>query len=1070
MRARVLSASAGSGKTFRLAYKFVHDTIEHYHDKPYLYRAILAVTFTNKATEEMKSRILEKMSDLVSCPQHSDFMALLKRDLNLPEHEISKRAGAILQRILHDYSRFTILTIDKFFLQIMRAFLKELNMDLNPNIEIETSSLLSRSTDALIEEITTNKELQQWITSFVHENVEDSEKWDIRKELNEQGKLLFNESSREALSSAAKREVLLTLVRNAEAATYTIQAEMLECANKAIEIIANANLSPADFSGGESRSFAKYFYKIANGDISMPSATARKKATEDDKWSSNSIAQSLMPQLRPLLARICDLYDEQLQDANTLKIVKNRYRSFALLQDIYRKVCECQKEDGSMVLSETKHILSQFVAHNDAPFIYEKVGNRFERFMIDEFQDTSRKEWSNFVPLLRNAMSQESEESVFIVGDVKQSIYRWRGGDWRILSGGVERDLGKEEVECEVLANNWRSLPNIVEFNNRVIEDIVRRDNTTLNTTLQQALSDNKIDSELHAELHDTLQNAYKGHEQCACKKSQRNGYVCVERYSDEPPLVRHIASAIERGYDYCDIMILHRSKKEEELSAKILLDYKQRNNLKFNIMTQESLIIGKAPICQFIIAMLRLSQNRNDKVNRALANDYLSKTTHPRAYDAALEPSDEELLQQISQFSPDEAFEHIVAQYELDKQVGDIAYLQALHEQIITFCSSKVADIQLFLAEWDEKGKEKALVVAGDSNTIELLTIHKAKGLEKRIVIIPDCSWALNPKAQNTIWATTTNKDWSNVGCFPVPSSLATESSAFSKEYYRELVYSHVDNINLLYVALTRASEELYILIPEAAGKSSKSKSEGGEKRVGELLWSVVERDTASQTGVVEYGAKGQKEEKTDRNTCAECQMQEGCRKRITKDTEPRNIVLKNYPSNPTHPQLKTATQRYFEEEATGMASQREVGILMHSILCEASDLKDIEQRISQAHINGQITTEQAEMLTAIMTREFGRDCVKEWFSGTWDYVRNEQDIICGEIVGTRRPDRVMTKGRHAVVVDYKFGAEKTNSHRRQIIRYITLLRQMGYTEIEGYLWYLTLGEIEHVEDELGF
>ena len=1066
MRARVLSASAGSGKTFRLAYKFVHDTIQHYNDKPYLYRAILAVTFTNKATEEMKSRILEKMSDLVTCPQHSDFMALLKCDLHLPEHEISKRAGVILQRILHDYSRFTILTIDKFFLQIMRAFLKELNMDLNPNIEIETSSLLARSTDALIEEITTNEELQHWITSFAHENVEDSEKWDIRKELKEQGKLLFNESSREALSYAANKQVLLTLVRNAEAATSRIQLEMRECGQNAIEIIANAGLKAADFSGGESRSFVKYFYKVANGEISKPSDTARKKATEDDKWSNNSIAQSLMPQLRPLLAKICDLYDEQLQDANTLKIVKNRYRSFALLQDIYRKVCECQKEDGSMVLSETKHILSQFVAQNDAPFIYEKVGNRFERFMIDEFQDTSRKEWSNFVPLLRNAMSQDNEESVFIVGDVKQSIYRWRGGDWRILSDGVERDLGKEEVECEVLANNWRSLPEIVEFNNHIIEEIVKRDNATLNTTLQQALTDKKIDQELHTELYNTLHNAYKGHKQQACKKSQRDGYVCVERYSDEPPLVKYIASAIERGYNYCDIMVLHRSKREEEKSAKILLDYKQRNNLKFNIMTQESLIIGKAPICQFIIATLRLSQNRNDKVNRAIVNNYLSKITHHRAFDAALEPFDEELLQRISQLSPDEAFEHIVAQYELYKQTGDIAYLQALHEQIITFCSSKVADIQLFLAEWDEKGKDKALVVASDSNTIELLTIHKAKGLEKSVVIIPNCSWALNPKSQNTIWATTTNKDWSDVGCFPAPSTLATESSAFSKEYYRELIYSHVDNINLLYVALTRASEELYILIPNASDKSSKSKNESGDKRVGELLWNVIEQDLSAPTVIAEYGSRGLKEPKIHNNACEKCPMQEGCRKRITKDTEPRNIVLKNYPSNPVHPQLKTSSQRYFEEEATGMASQREVGILMHSILCEASDLKDIEQRISQAHINGNITAEQAEALTQNIEREFGKDCVKNWFSGTWEHIRNEQDIICSEIVGTRRPDRVMTKGRHAVIVDYKFGAEKTRSHRRQIAEYMQLLRKMGYTEIEGYLWYLSLGEIVQVEN----
>ena len=258
MRARVLSASAGSGKTFRLAYKFVHDTIEHFNDRPYLYRAILAVTFTNKATEEMKSRILQKMSDLVRCPQHCDYMELLRKDLGLSEHEISKRAGAILRRILHDYSRFTILTIDKFFLQIMRAFLKELGMEINPNVEIETSSLLSRSTDALIEEITSNEELQRWITGFVQENVEEGDKWDIRRSLTEQGAMLFDESSREALEGAASKEKLHSMVKHAEQLTHNIQSRMQSLAQRAVEIIAAANLTSADFSGGE-RSFTKYF-------------------------------------------------------------------------------------------------------------------------------------------------------------------------------------------------------------------------------------------------------------------------------------------------------------------------------------------------------------------------------------------------------------------------------------------------------------------------------------------------------------------------------------------------------------------------------------------------------------------------------------------------------------------------------------------------------------------------------------------------------------------------------------------------------------------------------------------
>ena len=1063
MRAKILSASAGSGKTYRLAYKFVHDAIKHFPEKPYLYRATLAVTFTNKATEEMKSRILENINGLIECPAHSDYMNDLKRDLGLSEAEIIKRAKAIQSRILHDYSRFTILTIDKFFQRIMRAFIKELGIDINYNIELETSSILSRSTDALIEDIRSDKELQKWITEFTHENIDDNGKWDIRYNMQSLGNELFNERSREALSQPFSREQIHKLIGIMNSRLKAVYTELQNEGKRAMEIISAAGIAPDDFKG-KSGSFAHHFRHIANGIIKAPTKTVREKAESEQDWSKNAIAQSLTPQLRPILYNICEIYDNSEGLAKTLTLIKARYRSYALLQDIYQKVCQQCDEEGVMLLSETKYILSQFIAGNDAPFIYEKVGNRYERFMIDEFQDTSAKEWSNFVPLLKNAMAQEEDTSVLIVGDVKQSIYRWRGGDWRILARGVENDLGKEDTQYEFLKDNWRSLRQIVNFNNTAIGQVVEADNTQLNESLDKALKSGSLSRQCYDELYNTVKNAYDEYDQIPRKKSVRDGYVRIEYYNEQPAIIECIESAIARGYKYSDIMILHRSAKDGAAAAEILLDYKRHTGKQFNIMTQDNLVIGNAPICQFIIAVMRLSQDSNDSISRAIVNNYLD-----RAIDCTLDEQEADMIDDISQLTPEQAFERIVEYYKLNETQSDIAYLQALHEQVTTFCASKVADIQLFLTAWDEKGSSKSLTVEKSDDTIELLTIHKAKGLEKPVIIIPYCSWRLRPASGDIVWATPnkSKNELNEFASFPMIYSKVMEGSAFTDDYYREQVYSHVDAINMLYVALTRASEELYIFIPQKRDTN----------HVGTLLWDVVSgiakpcnKELSNDSFIpmrAEYGAQVYKEDTKKEDKCQECDKNATCRKKMAKENQPQTILLSDYPTFPLHDSLKLAAQRYFEDGAADMSSQRNIGIMMHGILCEATNLDDIEQRINEAYTAGRINDKQAAELKATIEREFSRQQVREWFSNEWECIRNENDIICGEIIGTRRPDRVMTRGNKAVVIDYKFGAEKAKSHHKQIKRYMDLLSQMGYTDIEGYIWYLTRSEIINVKNE---
>ena len=1046
-RAKILNASAGSGKTYQLAFQYVRDVI----DQPGRYRHILAVTFTNKATEEMKSRILREIHTLASGAE-SDYLRgpeNLCEVLSLDERTVRKRAAEVRAKILHDYSRFAVLTIDTFFQRILRAFIKELGIDLDYNVEIETESVLSKSADALIEQITVDEELKRWMIAFVQERIDEGRRWDIRDGVLSLGGEIFKERNKEALANIGSRGELKEIVDRAVQRAEASKQRMRDTASRAVEIITTAGLTAADFSG-KSRSFANYFFTVASGELKPYTATVAKMASTTEGWcAKGSPAGALVGQLQPLLREMCDTYDRSVRGWNTAALLRENYRSFALLSDLYEKVRELCEEQNTMLLPETKYILSAFIAHNDAPFIYEKVGNRFERFMIDEFQDTSAKEWENFLPLLLNAIAQSDDTSVLIVGDIKQSIYRWRGGDWKILHSEAAKALGEHNTQTRTLKENWRSLPTVVRFNNDVIGRIVDSDNRRLNETLAAALEQGDISESDAAAWRDTLSDAYRGHEQTPRRKAEYEGYVSVETFTERPPVVERICTLIDKGFRPCDIMILVRSATDGAHVAAELLDFKRRNDdprYRFDVMTQEALVIGKAPVSSFIAAHLRLALNPGDTLSRAIFNRYLG-----RPFDRELSDDELAFLRSIRLLSPEEAFERIVIRHRLHDAPRETAYLQAIDEQIIAFCASKIADIALFLRWWDEQGATRSLSVDESATTVEISTIHKAKGLEKRVVIIPYCSWPLNPKSsglQNIVWAEARGDECEGLGRFPVRYKSAMAASSFSAEYYREQVYTHVDNINLLYVALTRAAESLHIFIPERC-----------ERTVGELLLHSIgiEGDdalTGSLRGTYRIDETGQHFAFGEFS---------GPSAKGKKESEACHVTLEAYPTHRPELKLRLPSQRYFEETGNEGLSPRDFGILMHRAFERADGEAEILRAVGEMRSDGTLSEADAEALQQMIARALARLEVREWFGNGWDRIRNEQEIIIPGDDTIRRPDRVMTSGNRAVVVDYKFGVPK-EEHRQQIRSYCRLLGGMGYPHTEGFLWYVSRGEIERV------
>ncbi|MBR2428392.1 MAG: UvrD-helicase domain-containing protein [Alistipes sp.] len=1052
--AKILSASAGSGKTYQLAYKYVRDVVE----RPELYRSILAVTFTNKATEEMKSRILGEIHTLASRGK-SNYMGALKSELQLSEEAIVERALRARQLILHDYSRFTILTIDRFFQRIIRAFIRELGTDLNYNIELDTSTLLMRGADNLVESITKNDELKQWLLEFAEERITDGERWDMRSDLRALGSEIFKESSHERLKMQQSKSRLREIIDHMTEHSDSIKQEITELGKQGVACMKRCGVEYNHFKGS-SNSFAKCFARYATGEFKEPTTTMLKAAEDVEQWykkGDDANIKAAATELQPILKRICDTYRSGITHINTTELLRNNYRSFALLADLYSKVMDICDKENIMVLGETKHILSTFINDSNAPFIYEKVGNRYERFMIDEFQDTSVGEWRNMLPLLKNAMSSSEECAVFIVGDVKQSIYRWRGGDWRLLQESAKQMLGSESVEVEHLESNYRSLSRIVEFNNTIIGEVVARDNQYLNTSLDEALARGDIDNKLHSSLYGIVAAAYDKHAQKPARKSSEEGFAQATLYDNtliDSPFIEAIKSAIERGYKYRDILILVRGATDGSKVAETLFAYKRElmaeGKAGFNILTSDVLTIEHNEITEFIIAVMRLTVNLRNDIERGVYNRFLRKPL-----DHTFDEEEMALLSTIAHLSPMEAFELIVERFQLNERREYIAYLQAMHEQVISFTTSRNADIQRYLNWWDERGHNEALSVEMTDDTIEIMTVHKAKGLERAVVILPYTKWDTTPRAalRPIVWAKAEASEAATVGEFPVIFGGAMQESSFSEEYYREMVMSHVDAVNLLYVALTRASEELYIYLPSRL--NTKSKGSDTLSTIVPLVSSALHAMSPNpECHTTERGV----ERMVYRFGTP---IMTPCSKH---NAQSEDMLLTHYPTHQPELKIHMPSKRYADEGIKAGTDERIIGIRLHRIFERARNIEELYSAIAELEKDCLISVGEAITLRQRIEQSMQNEVVSEWFTDGWDDVKTEAEIITsGDI---RRPDRVMIGGSRAVVVDYKFGHIKDKRHTKQIEEYMQLLDKMGlYGTIEGYVWYISLGEVVAVK-----
>ncbi len=1053
MKATIYNASAGSGKTYRLAYKYVRDVVE----EPTLYRHILAVTFTNKATEEMKRRILQQLHRLASGDE-SPYMADLMRDLSsMSEAQIRFNAASAQRNILHNYSRFTVLTIDKFFQRLLRAFIQELGIDIGYNLEIESSSIIEQSVDALLDESTTNDSLRRWLMEYIQERVDDGKRWDIREGIIALSGELFKDVAYETLLAPISKDELRAIIASRETLSKRLSTELQQLGQEAMQMIHSAGLE-ADSFKGKGRSVAHLFRRIDAGEIPEPTATHLRSVESIDEWctaKSPSNVRSAVQLLQPIMRRVCDSIGDVRRAINTSNLMRENYRSFALLSDLRKITEQICYEQNTMLLNQTSRFVEEFVKESDAPFIYEKVGNRFSRFMIDEFQDTSRREWNNFLPLLRNAIAESSpkQSPILIVGDIKQSIYRWRGGDWRILHSDASRELGERDTEVVQMVDNYRSMARVVEFNNELIESVVKIENEEMNEAVGKAEAAGMIDESTKSELYNTIKSAYEGQRQNPKRGDEGSGFVEVVTYdAEEPPIVARVCEALDRGFKPCDIMILTRTNTQAARVAEILLAFKGQNRdprYLFDVMTQQALYVGASPVSQFIIAVFRLIVDSRSSLQRAIYNKFCGA-----AVDTPLSEEDHAFLREVRMFAPIEAFEQIIRRYDLESERSNIAYVQAIHEQVIDFSRNRIGDISLFVKWWEKSGHSKSLNVERGERSIEILTLHKAKGLEKRVVIIPYCNWSMNPPSggmqRSFVWAEGDGIS-SSKGTMQLPIAYRRDMamSLFASSFYREQLYSHIDSVNMLYVALTRAVESLHVMIPVSTTKSGERTAVGVGRVILKslpllpLAYCVEEQLDGEQLYVsYQFG------------TAPPPMLSDE-----TGVTTP--YIMSRYRSYDTDLQLRMPSKRYHED---GAYVPREIGILLHKAFEKAHTVEDIYRSANLMLTAAMLSKSEHEALIQTIGQSLDDDLVQEWFGDNWDRVRNESEIVCPRGAASRRPDRVMIKGGRCVVVDYKFGALQPAKYECQMQHYMALMREMGYSNVEGYLWYIRQGEIVRV------
>lgn len=1051
----LFKASAGSGKTFTLAVRYIAMLVRNQGD----YAHTLAVTFTNKATAEMKQRILSQLYGISRClPSSEACFAAVREQIspNTTDDEIRSRCAHALDLILQDYGHFRIETIDGFFQSILRGLARELQLGGNLAIELDTDQVISDATDAFLAGLRPGSAESTRVIRFIEENISGDANWSVDKKLKLFAKQLFHEvfmensdRFKDVIEHPEKIEEFRQMLLKRQKAD--IDAIRKECGDTGAKLQQLA----AGLPGPLTANSTKLIESIADGsylDKNNPGTTITGCIENPEKYfvkatlkSYPDIANAASTQLTPLLELILQIRESYISIVNSYALALKYLHEMGLLVDIRREINRQNEENGRFVLPDTAHLLGQ-LKDGDSSFVFEKTGSFTSHLMIDEFQDTSHLQWNNLSILLRECLSRNN--SCLVVGDVKQSIYRWRNGDWNILNTGIEREFSTFHPDTVSLGTNRRSLPEIIRFNNslfpKATEMLCGRYRQEFNTE------------------HPALAKAYaEVHQEIA--RQDPEGWVHVGFADENQEMEQMVEAELDRltaaGVKQSDITVLCRNGKEIERLA----EYFSTQCNKYKMVSAEAFKLGASVSVRICTGIMRWLENSVDTVSLAQA---VWEWRHFVCKDAA---SMQEVMQGnlLSQL-PESVSQHAdrlkgLPLYELAAELyrlldlgradGQDAYMLSFLDVLRQFSANGPADLAAFNEAWDAKLHDKAVPPARIDG-VQLMTVHKSKGLQFHTVIVPYCSWNMvnigSHAKSEQLWIQPDVEPFSQLSLLPVEFNSKLGKSVFSRFYQEEAGLQIVDNLNILYVALTRPECNLSILC-DFRKEGDDNLNFGANTVMEEAMTAaglLSQGQADYETGSIVASVSRQLEDKSDSANPFEINGQ------------PMGVSLCSYELSAEFRQSGQSDRFVHDAESEeGVSSETwiEKGKLIHALFSAIETDADVDREALRMLQDGLLRDAAEASALAGLVRECLQDPqAKDWFSGRYR-LYNETPVIFRRngVLQNRRPDRVMTDGRSAIVVDFKTGIEK-EEHFHQVQEYMELLSQMGYSPVKGYIWYV--------------
>lgn len=1078
----IYKASAGSGKTFTLSVEYIKLLIKD----PQSYRSTLAVTFTNKATEEMKLRILSQLYGIWKLlPDSKSYIDKIKEDLDVTEEYMSERAGIALHNIVHNYSYFRIETIDSFFQSVLRNLARELDLTANLRIELNDYQIERNAVDELINSLDENSELLTWIMEYIRENMDDDKDWNVIGNIKRFGENIFREyyktNSKKLNERLLEEGFFKQYTSKLRQMRNEAEVEMQNEAAQFFDALNHNGIEIDDLNNGKNGP-AGYFIKIKKGIYNNTIVTKRLQKVLDEgsesswvKQKSSKETQDIVRELAnstltPLVHHAEDVRQKNWYIYGSAVLTLRHLNQLRLLNSIENKVRMMNVEQNRFLLSDTHTLLHSLIRDTDSPFIFEKIGNYLENIMIDEFQDTSTVQWQNFKVLLEECMSHGEQQGNLIVGDVKQSIYRWRSGDWRMLNN-IEREFPYLNSMLNVcsLDTNYRSSRRVITFNNAFFKRASELEYADQKSSTPDTSSPEQ------------LKKAYSDVAQKVPSFRDNHGYVSINLLPNEDyrqqalqKTAEAVSLLLDSGANYSDIAILVRSNDIIQLIAEFFAN--ELPDVK--IVSDEAFRLDSSVSVNIIVnAMLWLTHPDNILAKAYIAKAYqayvLKKSEQEtnkllataEGIDSALPCALIDKRNDLLTMPIFELAEQIYTLFNIGNIKGEDAYLYAFYDALTDFIANNTADIDSFVEEWNDSIAAKT-IQASAIDGIRIITIHQSKGLEFEHVVIPFCDWTL--EKGNTIWCTPQVEPYNELPLIPVDFSASQmKGTIYEFDYNEEHLQNCVDNLNLLYVAFTRAASSLFV-IAQRGTPSSRSyiveqaitdiKLEGSSldgdpsDKKAELLFSYGELE------IVETKAK----KKSDNI--------------FTPEVENMNVDMATFSNKVEFKQSNKSRDFVADDDENTDDDDRKqmsyikTGKILHYLFSTINTTDDIDTSLAQLEMDGLIEESGTNIkrLRDMLHKRFSNRQVADWFSSRWTLF-NECTILdydaATDTVREHRPDRVMKdeKTGEVVIVDFKFGSPRPE-YVEQVNRYKALTQNMGYPNVKGYLWFVYSNRIEEV------